>query len=227
MKKILCLSLVLLMIIGVMSNVYAVLNCNISAQTSKDTFNKEEEFTIDFVVSNIQSERGIIAIGATLQYDKDSLTLVKMEGQNGWETPINEVTYNEANGEIAINKNGLAKSDETFLRITFKVNKESKENATITLSNIKVGDGIAPATLDNVTKRITISSSTTSNPSTTSTPTNNITPSTSNTQSTSKDSTVKNERLPQTGIDSTVLKVCIAVVVLATIGFYIRVKTVK
>lgn len=217
MKKILYLSLILLITMGIMSNVYAAPACNMSAKTSKDVFDKEEVFTIDFVVSDIQSERGIIAIGATLEYDKDSLTLVKMEGQNDWETPVNGISYNEANGEMAINKGGLGKSDETFLRITFKVNKESKQNPTISLSNIKVGDGTTPATVNTVNKTITVNGGITSNPS----------QNTNKTPSTSGDNSVKNEKLPQTGINNTVLEICIGLVALVTLMSYIRIKTLN
>lgn len=225
MKKVICLSLLLLITIGIISNVYAASTCDISARTSKNTFNKEEEFTVDFVVSNIQSEKGIIAIGAVLEYDKDSLTLIKMEGQNGWETP----SYNESNGNMAFTRNMLSKNDETFLRITFKVNKKSKANLTITLSDIKVGDGVAPATVKDVTKQITVNDGTipTTSPTTTPTVVESPTPNTSKNPSAGGDNTIKNERLPQTGIDNTVLQISIALTVIATLGFYIKIKTIN
>ncbi len=156
MKKIFKLSLVLLMAICIMGNVYAALSCNVSVQTAKSEYSKNEQFTVDVNIANIQSDRGIISLGATLDYDKNSLTLVKMEGKNGWETPSSGASYNEANGKIAITRNGLGKNNETVFTITFKVKEQSKQNLAITLKDITVADGTTPAKIATTYKNITI-----------------------------------------------------------------------
>lgn len=156
MKKIVSLILILLTVICMAGSVYAALNCNISVQTAKSEYSKNEQFTVDVNLSNIQSDRGIISLGATLEYDKDSLTLVKMEGKNGWETPAAGASYNEANGKIAITRSGLGKNNETIFTITFKVKEQSKQNVAITLKDITVADGTKPAKIATTYKNITI-----------------------------------------------------------------------
>lgn len=161
MKKIVKLSLVLLMAICIMGNVYAATSCNVSVQTAKSEYSKNEQFTVDVNIANIQSDRGIISLGATLEYDKNSLTLVKMEGKNGWETPSSGTSYNEANGKIAITRNGLGKNNETVFTITFKVKEQSKQNLSITLKDITVADGTQPVKIATTYKNITIKEGTT------------------------------------------------------------------
>ena len=157
MKRIAKLSIImLLMMVYLTVNVYAKPNCNINVETNQTEVVKGKEFTIDVNLSNIQSERGIIAVEATLEYEKDCLTLVKMEGQNNWDTPIEGLSYNKSNGKLVIDKKGLAKSDETILKITFKVNETNNKNATVSLKNIVVADGTAPAKITDATKTITI-----------------------------------------------------------------------
>jgi len=157
MKKIAKLSIIILLMMFVLTvNVYAKLNCNINMQSEREDVKQEQEITINVKLSNIESERGIIAIEAILEYDKDCLTLSKMEGQNSWHTPIEGLSYNTSNGKLVIDKEGLAKSDETILKITFKANKTSKKSTTVSLRNIVVADGTAPAKIANVSKNITI-----------------------------------------------------------------------
>ena len=121
MRKIVKLALVLCMTIFIIGNtVYAALSCKVSVQASQTEVSKNEEFTVDFNLSNIQSQRGIISIGATLEYDKDSLELVKMEGKNGWETPTEGASYNATNGKIAITISGLGKKDISEERLVGK-----------------------------------------------------------------------------------------------------------
>lgn len=225
MKKIVCLSLVLLMTIGVIGNVYAASICDISANTTTNVFNQKEEFTVEFSVSNIQSERGIIAIGATLSYDKDSLTIEKMEGQNGWDTP----SYNEANGELALTRNALTKNNETFLKVTFKVKEGSKQNPTITLNNITIGDGLAPMAVNSVTKKITVKSGqadTNTTPTPTPTPTPDVNPDTNTKPSVTptQDSGIKNEKFPNTGVNNVALQVCITLAVVTVLALYIKIR---
>ncbi len=160
MKKLITLSLILIMAIFMMGNVYAALDCNVSVEANKQEIVKEEEFTVDFNISNIQSQRGLIGFNATLEYDKESLELVKMEGKNGWETPTEGSSYNGANGKIVITRSGLGKNDETVFTATFKAKPESNQNLMITLKNIKVADGTAPAKIALAYQNITVTDGT-------------------------------------------------------------------
>lgn len=161
MKKVLKLSLIVLIIFMITIaflevNTYATLSCNIELQTNKNEFEKGEEFIVDFSISNIQSNRGVISLSTTLEYDKDSVELVKMEGQNGWETPIEGVSYNKENGKIVITRNGLGTIDEIILKMTFKLKEEAKQNQVITLKDVAIADGDEIAKFDSVKKEITI-----------------------------------------------------------------------
>lgn len=163
MKKVVTLSLILLITIFMMGNVYAALSCKVSVTADKPQITKQEEFTVDFNVYNIQSEKGLIGFNAILEYDKESLDLVKMEGKNGWETPTEGSSYNGANGKIVLTRSGLGKNDETIFSATFKAKPDSKQNLMITLKNIKVADGTTPAKIALAYQNITVTDGT-SNP---------------------------------------------------------------
>lgn len=138
MKKVVITSLILvIMAICMIGNVYAAITCKVNLQTTKTEFKKNEEFVVDVKLSNLQSKKGIIAFGATLVYDKESLTLVKMEGKNGWATP----SYSEDNGKLVMERNGFATKDETLFQITFKFKEESNKNVSIALKSLEVADG--------------------------------------------------------------------------------------
>ncbi|MCI8384067.1 MAG: hypothetical protein HFJ33_04295 [Clostridia bacterium] len=156
MKKIVKLVFVLLIAIFIMGNVYASLSCEVSVKASKTEMERNQEFTVDFNIAKIQSERGVISLGATLEYDKDSLELIKLEGKNGWETPTEGASFNESNGKIAITRSGLGNADETIFTATFKVKEASKQNLMITLKNITVADGTKPAKIQLAYQNITV-----------------------------------------------------------------------
>lgn len=86
MKKILSLSIILI-IISIVSSVYANSPCEIKLQTEKDEFNINDEFVVNVDLSNIQDEKGIFGISAVLDYSRESLEYISMESQNGWEKP--------------------------------------------------------------------------------------------------------------------------------------------
>lgn len=163
MKNVVIIILLTVLFILQFNNfVYGKLNCNMNLKMNYTELSKNQEFVVDVNLYNVQADRGIISLGATLEYDKQSLTLVKMEGQNNWETPLSGTSYNEENGKIAIIRNGLGKSDEIVFRITFKVNEKSKKKLVISLKDIIVADGDKPFKIDNINKNITIKDSTSS-----------------------------------------------------------------
>lgn len=227
MRKIVKLSLILLMIMCITGSVYAALTCTVSIQTAKTELNKGEEFVVDVNLSNLPVDKGIIALGATLEYDKDSLTLVKMEGKNGWSTP----SYNEANGKIVMDRNGFATSDETMFQITFKVKDQvSGANQSITLKDISVADGDEESTVATATKSITIKEETPVNPggntnNNGNTNSNTNTNTGANNSNGTKDNSVTNGKLPQTGEDNIIPVLLVGLVILAIV-LYTRSKMI-
>lgn len=158
-KKILMFGLIAVIIICIMGNVYATFSCNMGMQASKVEVAKNSEFTVDVNISNIESERGVIALGGKIEYDKESLELVKIEGKNGWETPTEGVTYNSQTGDIAINRNTVGKETETVFQMTFKVKEASKQNLVISLKNVTVSDGTVPVSINIINQNITVTNS--------------------------------------------------------------------
>lgn len=239
MKRVIKLSLIIVLtIICLTGSAYAAPSCNISIQTSKTEFNKNEQFTVDVKLSSIQSERGIIAIEATLDYDKDSLTLVEMKGQNEWSNPVKDLSYNEATGKFVIDKNGLAKSDETILKLTFKVKETSKKDLRISLKDIKVSDATVPGQVAIAYKDITIKEGTTNpdpkppvdpkpveptpvDPKPTE-PTKPQIPGVNN-----NNDNMASGKIPQTGSDNRIFMLFTAIAIIGALVIYIKMKIVK
>lgn len=244
MKKTLLFSLIVIITICIMGNSYATPNCNIQIQASKIEVKKNEEFTVNVNISNIQSERGIISMGGTLEYDKDSLGIVKIEGKNGWETPTDGASYNAANGKIAITRSGLGKNDETIFTVTFKVKETSKQNLLVGMKDISVADGTKPIKIAQTYQNITVIEGT-SNPVPTPTPdepTVNPTPNpdnkpstntqpnsilggnTNNNKDTNSKNITKSQSLPKAGGNTMILGMFIAVVIIIAIVFFIKMR---
>ena len=97
----------LLLCFTVINKTYAVLGCNVGITSPTSSVEKGKEFDVYIKISNLQTTKGIIAIGATLEYDKNNLTFIDIEGQNKWSDPF----YNEVNGKITSVKNKLLVSD--------------------------------------------------------------------------------------------------------------------
>ena len=91
MKITICVIILTGFLIG---NIYADCRCNVNVSISETNLKKNDQFTVDVNISDIQSEMGIMAFGATINYDKTSLTVEKIEGLNNWETPSNGSSYN-------------------------------------------------------------------------------------------------------------------------------------
>lgn len=210
MKKILKLGIVFLIIYMIMiGNVYAM-ECKTSIELQKTEFKVNEEFKVDFCISDIESNRGVISLQATLEYDEDSLTLIKMEGKNGWETPAEGASYNKENGKFAITRSGTNKNDEVILSITFKVKENAKQNPSINLKDISIADGDGMAKFAKISKTITVKNGT-ETPSTNKPTTNDNDP----------DKTISNGKLPQTGdtINFVVVAVFIVAIIISTYSF--------
>lgn len=219
MKKLVSLVILCFMIMSMMGVVKAAtFTCNVTMQMEKTEFKIGDEFTVDINISNIQSQKGVISFGATLEYDKESLTLVKMEGQNGWETPAAGVSYNENNGKMAITRSGLGKNDETIFKITFKVKEGAKKNLLVALKNISVADGTAPYNVTQQYKNITIQEGT-NNPVPNPTPDDNDNKLPVIPNNTINDTT-PDEKLPQTGVSNVLLGAgIVATISIAAVSF--------
>lgn len=236
MKKIVKISLVFMIIFGMISNVYAA-SCTITAKPSKAEVTSNEEVVVDFVLSNIQDEKGMITFTAKLEHDS-GLTFKKIEGQNGWKP-----SYSQNTKLIAAERDGgYTKSDEVVFRVTFQANGAVNTNPKVTLTDIVFSNGNED--IDVKAASATIKIIEPSNPGgsqggsqggnpggnqgTTQTPNtppviigNNDTTTKTNTVG---DPSVKNEKLPQTGEMDILLVGVGAALALVVVGLFIKVK---
>ena len=243
MKKSIKIAMISLAIITVTTMVQATIGVNVKIQPNKTQYEKQEEVVVEVALSNIQSERGIITFAGTLQYDRNSLELVKMEGQNGWGSP----SYNEANGKFVMDRNSLLKESQTILKITWKVKDTTSKDVSIAIENMSVADGNEEASIAKTMINITVNQGSVTpgenqDPGNTNTVTNTVENTvTGNTVITPSNNTIHSNvvatgnttqggtatgRLPQTG-DNDVLVFAILAVAIVAIGFYIRKKIVE
>lgn len=138
LKKISVVFVLIILLIGVLGNkTEATINCNVKLSASKKEVSNEEKFSIYVRMTNMQVSKGIIAIGAVLEYDKNSLTLEEIEGENKWSDPM----YNDETGRLIAVKNQFATKDENVFKITFKVNEKAKKNTWVKVGNFEISDG--------------------------------------------------------------------------------------
>ena len=233
-RKIITLSLILV-IVTLVSNVYAVSKCKVDLKTDKSEYNKNDEFTVNVNLSDIQDEKGIIAVGGTLEYDKNSLELVKMEAQGKWTKP----SYNEANGKFVTDRdNSYATKGETLFKITFKVKEESKKDITITLKDISASNGKEDIKTDNVSKVITIKNATV--PDTKpgdnndgNNAGNNIGNNVGNNagnnvgNNTSNNNSIYNNKIPQAGENNTMIIFCIIMLIVIATTYFMKIRIIN
>ncbi|MCI9178178.1 MAG: hypothetical protein HFJ28_06510 [Clostridia bacterium] len=233
MKKIIVgLSLVFVMMISIIGNVHAA-TAKVNMQTAKTEFSKNETVIVDVKLSEIRTTKGAAAFMATLEYDKNSLQLEKMEGQNGWS---NNPSYNEANGKLVMDKSNNITNNEDILKLTFKV-KETAKSSLVTLNDISVSGGEGDIEITAVSKNIAVKSE--SDPIIPDKPTdpdkNNTveTPITNNTTGEGTLNIITNNtqnkdtvdgKMPQTGVNDTILTVGIAVAAVFAIVCMVRIK---
>lgn len=136
-RMILILIIMMLFCFLVTTKCYAALSCNVGVSSSIASVEPGKEFDVYVKISNLQTSKGIIAIGAVLEYDKNNLTFIDIEGQNKWSDPF----YNEANGKITSVKSKLSTSNENVFKIKFKANDNAGVNAWVKISNFEISDG--------------------------------------------------------------------------------------
>lgn len=138
LKKLSVVFILTILLTGIFVNkAHATINCNVKLSTSKKEVSSEEKFSVYVKMTNIQTEKGIIAIGAVLEYDKKSLTLEEIEGESKWSDPM----YNDQTGRLIAVKNQFATKDENVFKITFKVNKKAEKSAWVKVNNFEISDG--------------------------------------------------------------------------------------
>lgn len=233
MNKVIKIVLILLIALSVAGVTYGATTCKITLQTEKTELSKNEEFVLNVNIANLQSDRGIITFTGTLDFDKESLEIVNMEGVNGWKTP-GETEYNPSNGKLVLDRSGFATKDETMLKIKFKVKETSRGNLTVILKDITVADGVAPIKVTTVDKGFTIIDGNNEiDPPTKPTEPEKPTTNPSEDKNDSKNelkitsNVSKDKKLPQTGEHDYIVLVGISGLILLAAGFFIKVQIIN
>ena len=216
-EKILKISVLVIMLCLVFSNIVNALGFVATMTPSSTTVAEATEFTVKVKVSNLDvGSNGINSLTGYLKYDKqvfENISDSSIEGLNNWNPQ-----FNADNGKITLTKNSFVKADEDVFQVTFKTlsgvtgktgnisyqnidasNSEDVIRATDISTTITVGT--APATPTNTTKNTNTqgpvvinptvnkaTNNTTQTPATTNTPVNSVVP----TNNTVKNSTYVN-----------------------------------
>jgi LPXTG-motif cell wall-anchored protein len=236
-KKIIKISLAVLIIwCAMITNVKATYSGKMNLQTDKTEIKQNEEVVVEVALSDVVTDKGIIALGATLEYDKNALTFVKIEGVNNWTTP----TYNEANGKLVTDKSSFSTGNETVFKITFKAKENINSNTLIKLKDIEVADGSTETTLSEATINLAIKG-TSNTAQTNNNQSINITQTSDNNQKntnqstnlvqtkTSKTSDTSGSILPYTGENNNNIVFIILIFIAAIIGliFYLKINRIN
>lgn len=227
MKRIVKLSLILLIMISMIfcavKSSYATLSSKATI-TSVSEVQKGEEFTVSFNLSNLKADKGINVLRGTLKYDEESLTLVKMEGQNSWSNP----SYNEENGTFIIDRDAYMTTDGAFMRVTFRVKNESKQSINISIEKISVSNEDEEIDVSSTSKSIALKGSAQTpdtNTNTNSSTNTNVNSNKNNTNTSTNGE--KNGSLPNTGSTNITSIIIIAICVVIITVFIIRLKAIK
>jgi len=167
MKKICIVSvLIILSIVSIVGTVYAA-SAEVTMKSSVKECKKEEEVTFEVKLSNIDSEKGIIALGGTILYNKDELEFKGISNARNW-----SASYNSDTGKFIADRSDRTKESETVFTITFKAIAEEKNNVNVTLSDLEASGGDGAIKIYNASASVDIKS-TEQKPENTDKPTNN------------------------------------------------------
>ncbi len=149
-----CLSLISILVLGsiVSGKSYAVLSCNVGLQAPQSTYTKEDEFSVTVNITNLQAGKGIVALGAVLDYDKTALDLKELVGENKWSAQIGE-----SKSKIVAYSGKKVVKDEAVMKLTFVVKKDTTaKSAWVKISNFEISDGNEEIATDAATLNISI-----------------------------------------------------------------------
>ncbi len=125
---------------------------------------REDEFEVVARLKEITNAgKGIVVIGATLNYDSTKLELISFKGSSNGEDDEWKLTKNQDNGKFVLEHDGYVTSAQDILKLKFKVKANATEStettpstATISLTNITTsgGNGVIKVTDANLVATI-------------------------------------------------------------------------
>ncbi len=218
LKFITC-TFIFLTIVSYTISILANTTGSMSMSADKAEYSKNDEVVIEVKTSGLSSDKGIISLGAVLEYDKTVLQYVKIAGVGEWGKP----SFNEENGKLVADRSDLGKNDEAVFKVTFKVISDSDSISNVKIKDIEVSGGDGAFTLNGASQDVKIKSGSSQKPNNTNTsnPTNNIKkPSNTNTNNDHAINIKDNiaiSNFPKTGISKS-FKIIIAIIILLVIA---------
>ncbi len=226
MKKICIITvLTILSIVSTVGTVYAA-SAGVTMKSSLNECKKGEEVTFEVKLSNIDNEKGIIALGGTIVYNKNELEFKRISNAENWST-----SYNSENGKFIADRSDRTKEAETVFNITFKAIAKEKNNVNVTLSNLEASGGNGAIKISDASALVDIKATEqkpekledTAKPENTTMPENTIKP--ENTASLDKNSeNMANGTLPQTGsgMGTTIIMGLIILAIVGSLSTYLK-----
>jgi len=140
-KRIISLTLFIL-IISIITNIYAAISANVSLVVSKDKVKPGETFSVKVNVKDINAGTdGVRGVQLKINYDKnifETLTADSMKGYSGLTANYNESNKGNILLVIGMGTTGITK-DSDFVEVIFKVKENAElKDATVTFENIEV-----------------------------------------------------------------------------------------
>ncbi len=223
MKKICIITiLTILSIVSTVGTVYAA-SAGVTMKSSLNECKKGEEVTFEVKLSNIDNEKGIIALGGTIVYNKNELEFKRISNAENWST-----SYNSENGKFIADRSGRTKEAETVFNITFKAIAKEKNNVNVTLSNLEASGGNGAIKISDASALVDIKATEqkpedTAKPENTTMPENTVKP--ENTASLDKNSeNMASGSIPQTGsgMSTPIIIGLIFLVIVSCLSIYLK-----
>ena len=141
-RKMGVLIFVIVMIVGI-SNYSQESSFNLDISADKTEIEAGEETEINVKLTNIDmGEKGINVVEGTLEYDKDFIENIQLEGINEWKKIYNDED-GKLKGKFLLDKmsEGI-KEEESIGTIKLKIKEDAKQGETqIKIKDIKSNDG--------------------------------------------------------------------------------------
>ncbi len=143
-RKIFIISIIMLILTSVFTiDVYAqssITSATITISSDKEKYNPGD--TVEFTISlkNLQADKGIMTLGAYLEYDSNLLELdTTIKGLSGWTNG----TINTETNRFIVSRDSRSSNNEDIAKISFKAKEVINDtSAKISLKKLELANGV-------------------------------------------------------------------------------------
>ncbi len=231
-KKILKISMLVLLLFFTITNIVDALSCTATMTPSSTNVAEGQEFIVTLKINNMDagSSEGFSSISGTLKYDN---TVFETIGQSSFDKLNNwNPTFDAETNKLTLRSSIAAKTDTSICQITFKVKSEIKKTqGKATTGTIKFDDIVATTAnaddtaVSSIQTTITVGQSSNNNNGNMNAANSNVVNiarnETPDTPSYVNDVNKTEEDMPHTGAEDTAFVLLVAVVIVGII-FYIK-----